>query len=165
MGVAGLFAFLRGKYPLIVEQCQQQPAEEGDEAEEEAEEGGLCDNLYIGEALLGVGLRGRRGRSDCSRLNCGPPVEGGIRAAVAPPLKLPPARPPRPPHAPARVRRLQPPHPRLHAPRLAGPAPHGGGRDVSGRQGHTGGLSRKKGSVAWQAGQEASSSAHSWRAA
>ena len=52
MGVAGLFAFLRRKYPLIVEPCDQQPPAEG---EEEAPP--MCDNLYIGEHTRKGGLR------------------------------------------------------------------------------------------------------------
>ena len=64
MGVAGLFAFLRRKYPLIVEPCEQQPAEasggsaeggDGDRAEQPCGES-MCDNLYIGKpppSLLG----------------------------------------------------------------------------------------------------------------
>lgn len=40
MGVAGLFAFLRRKYPEIVDACAQQP-------EEVAEGESTCDNLYL----------------------------------------------------------------------------------------------------------------------
>ncbi|GAB4824142.1 hypothetical protein N2152v2_011188 [Parachlorella kessleri] len=56
MGVAGLFAFLRRKYPLIVEPCEQQPsaAASGHGAESGDGDGGgqpsgdtMCDNLYI----------------------------------------------------------------------------------------------------------------------
>ena len=40
MGVAGLFAFLRRKYPEIVDACAQQP-------EEVAEGESQCDHLYL----------------------------------------------------------------------------------------------------------------------
>jgi hypothetical protein len=50
MGVAGLFAFLRRKYPLIVEPCDQQAAGEG-EGEDGFHPGdaAMCDILYIGQ--------------------------------------------------------------------------------------------------------------------
>lgn len=44
MGVPGLFAWLRRKYPLIVQQIDR--AEDGLRDDEQA-----CDNLYIGEQL------------------------------------------------------------------------------------------------------------------
>ena len=52
MGVAGLFAFLRKRYPEIVEHITQQPRSEDDD------DGLGCHNLYIGGAE--VHLRTRR---------------------------------------------------------------------------------------------------------
>ncbi len=55
MGVAGLFAFLRRKYPLIVEPCDQQGAAAEGEGWEGAQpaDASMCDNLYIGQCAAG----------------------------------------------------------------------------------------------------------------